>query len=178
MNPLQCVFLLHVFRLLFASRLASETPREVNAARRSSSDSNGSGSGTESDSSSDSGSSQNGSVAAETSEFDINDWHCEQQLSLVRSATLHDRAPLALGLLNALHAVFTVVLQMLQPSFIIAQCFVYIIISIRSAMQKFTAPLAFVARGIRAGLELEGGARRGLRASQTVRRSRAGRRAY
>lgn len=47
-----------------------------------------------------------------------------------------------------------------------------------TAMQELSAPLAFVARRIRARVELEGGARYGLRAAQTVRRSRAGRRAY
>lgn len=100
------VFYSYGFRLLFASRLASDLSRAASSHSR---DSDGSGSGTESDtnSNSDAGSSQSDRVeAAETgAAFDITDWHCEQQLRLVRSATLHDRAPLALGLLNTLHAV-------------------------------------------------------------------------
>lgn len=98
------VFYSYGFRLLFASRLASDSSRAASSHSR---DSDWSGSGAESDTNSDAGSSQSDRVeAAETAAaFDITDWHCEQQLRLVRSATLHDRAPLALGLLNTLHAV-------------------------------------------------------------------------
>ena len=78
----------------------------MSGARSNSRDGNGSGSGTESETSSVSEFSQNSRTeAAASSTFDMDDWHCEQQLTLVSAATLHDRAPLALGLLSALHAV-------------------------------------------------------------------------